>query len=499
MRSLLLCNRGNITLYALFCLPVVLTLSIVGVDMAGWQAKRELLQRESDRIAMMAAKALPDVGAAQQIIQSAIQSESQITSFELQSSSSEIALTLHGRLDSSFDTFLKQYTGTEQTFPVVQRSVVQVVPTDYVLVISDSGSLRPNADETPWGDETAWPASNYFSMSAPIPLAPGAVLPSPQDTKAWPTWRADWNETRYRRWATQSCFNPVFSSLKFAAITLSDVLGGSTTNRVAAIFTPGDDPLLGYSYARPLKFHNETPEREARWSNYFETDNYLSDELCAYLANPLISGNDERYELPHAPNYFGLPSAGRAECENEFADGATFAEHFPSGKLSSCFANSNNSEAQGLSLREALYFHMARRHGHAADGSNIIRALQQAYITIGNVELNPETFASLALPNRGKAAYVSRRAIILLTDMLPNPADADFIQLIEHLNNNNIDLIAAVLDRSGALAARIAMWRELASEPHVRLRVYSVTDPEKLLTDVIPNVIEHGREVTVKS
>src|SRR5690606_27673995 len=115
-------------------------------------------------------------------------------------------------------------------FETRQSVEVNLVPGDFVIIVSDSASLKPSPFNT-WGSSVSWPASEYFNFS----LAPLADIETGEQKYT----STQWQELNFRRWATQQCFNPIFSPIKIGAALLAERLQKIKSNKVGLLFSPG--------------------------------------------------------------------------------------------------------------------------------------------------------------------------------------------------------------------------------------------------------------------
>jgi len=192
---------------------------MIGIEVSQWQYLREKAQSEADKIALEVAQYLPFKEAAFNnflVRANAFNSRSEnlkisLDGFSLDSADSQeidagkIRIRITGQQDSVLDSLLAAVTGEEVIFPVEQTASARVVPTDFMLVISDDISMRPAAFST-FGNELEFPQSSYFNQ---ISLPALRVSPPPTPPRAWPEW---WNPTtfnnvEFQRWSTQLCFN----------------------------------------------------------------------------------------------------------------------------------------------------------------------------------------------------------------------------------------------------------------------------------------------------
>lgn len=500
-------ERGNISLYVAVIIPVVVSLAVLAFDVSRYQLLRETAQREADRIALAAAQALPNIEQAERVV---LESAAALRGLNiaraadqtplLNVSGSRVSLTLEGNVSAVFDLFLRIGRHTGQVFAVRESSEAQIVPGDYVLIVSDAVSLRPRPGEA-WGSGALWPPSNYFSLVEPPEIKPSGESVQLDQSVYWDRWWEHWKEPRYRRWATQACYNPLYSPIKFAAISLVDVLGAVQNNRLSLLFTPGEDPNQGFAVSRPLDFvRSGGDEAQARWLDYFETPTFVSDESCVYFADPATSQEDT-YSLPRMPASFAEASAAGPACRERFnplRNGQGY--YYPVNTLSSCFTE------QSLRLREAIYFHAARSTAHWLDGSNIIEAVNQAYLQL--LVSSPEGIESARI-NRGNLAVQARRKIVVLSDILPRPSSPAFQEMLSRIREANIELVLVLflpeeiesscsdyLLRKGNFDRLLGEYDRLEAG---KARAVAVHSGRELADVIIPRIIGASRELAIRS
>jgi len=488
-------ERGNITLYALVIIPFVTTLSMLAVDVSAWNALRDQAQRDVDRIAFQAAQVLPNEDAAISFINQSVDQMGIYSLAAADVSPFGVQIEIESSYTPSFAYFLNFFTGSEETktFSVARQSVVQVVPTDYVVIMADGRTLRPALAEAPWGNEISWPASNYWDCTLQNPP------PHPDGAGA--------------RWATQSCFNPILTPLKFATISLTDSLAASRIDRVGLVFSPGRSGGIGAVIAR-----NVRGESEIEGETYFEghIGGFAYDDDQTVEANWFINhelgpdedyqlGNDVcvlqeffdngRYTLPETLGYFGF-HYGQSDCQEPLeSPQCDDPDPDPYTRLSQCYLDNT------LKLRQMIYWNMAQLD---VDPS-IVTALQ---VGIADLVANVQpVLDSIEQPRRRNLAYNSLRKIFLLTDYLPGTGEPGFSTVIETLQAQNIELVVGVFrhpNEPATLGERIADFQSLeaqlkADDPgRQTLRVFVASNPDDLNTSLIPKLIALGRKVALR-
>jgi hypothetical protein len=502
-------ESGHMFFYSVVLVPIALTLSVLAVDVSAWSSLGESAQKSADRIAFTAARALPDKNLALSI---AIQESARLTGIQLDSTNTSvttnsISVGLISEHSAKFDIVLEAIGLGEKVFRVSKSATVQVVPTDYVMILPDGETLRPrrinpSTPETPWGNSGDWPASAFFNCSAP-------TVNPPSDQ--W-SWNADmWNNDDFRRWATQSCFNPVLSNLKAAAITLVDSLTAIETNRLGLIFTPGNTSNAGFTIARTLKGNNPTEISKlgfgsngeplsARWSSneYREYFSALGDEACVLFSNP-DSALNFRYALPSLSSDASLANILG---DNWQGCGSPFLP----------YQNLNANYFENLQVREAIYWHSAKLSNPDIGFNatpNIPEAIKQGIVQLFS-ETNDELTQSATV--RGQLAYKTQKKIILFTDTLPSSASPEFLEILDTLRGTQAQLIILSFTHQGLTPTQetdlitktnefISLATNLDTSPEDRglLRVFQANTPEELNQTLATKIILIGRDYALKS
>lgn len=497
-------QKGNISLYAIFFLPIVLLSTFLTIDISGWNSLRNSLQLEADNLALQAGYGLPDKNKAKDLINLAIAKNKGLKLkadiFFPTNDNSTLGIRLSTKYLSTFSSFVNSLSDT--AFSISKESIVQVVPTDYVLILVDGNSLRPRLTDlgnsnflmdSPWGEEEQWPASNYFNC---------AIKPNINNNTGWKWWES-WNDQNFRRWATQSCFNPVLTPLKLATISLVDSLSQIRTNRLSLLFSPGEVSNLGFSVGRHLRsslegnnskggfFSEKLTSAEAYWKNYLELERFLGDEMCMIFSNP-ESALDSNYQLysnsaetetnPSCPSALKFPPCG--------------SYHQPTEHFNECYLE------QSLLLREAIYWHAAKSKTETFPAEvNLTASLEQALIELTATN-NPNDLEDDKRV-RGNIAYSNLRKILIFTDALPNVEDLtnNFQNIIRQLENNNINLIIIVFSHQGLnanesniLQTNFAKLKNLKTKS----QLFYTSKPEELQTKLIPQIINLGRTFALK-
>jgi hypothetical protein len=459
---------------------------VVALDVSQFQASKERAQARVDQIALQAARLLPDSQRATSYVLEEVSQDAELVLSEpIEMSADRVSLVLEGQVDSVFD-FLLEIAGSEsQVFSFKEASTAIRVPQDIVIILPDDNSLRPRA-RTVWGAETEWPASRYFNFIT----APTIQGLEPQESEVyWSEWWKDFGDNEFRRWATQSCFNPVYSAIKSSAISLIDMYQASDNNRLGVLFTPGDDELLGYSEAQALGF----PGQNVRWANYWEPQSYLSDEACVLFSDEQES-DDPRYRIfKHAA--FGDDKSKESQCSSIIEKRTWGQLYYPYGNLSSCYL------ADELDVREAVYYRAVRDTAHRADSSNVFEALREA---LAQQQQSNESIEAELLRRRGNLYVSPVRRVILFADAFPD-ISADELErqvasIVASGREVQIDLVffshqGLSVRQENALTKVVA---NLQSRSIPNIAVYFAADSTALVDEVLPEVIAKNAEVVIR-
>ena len=483
VRSLVVGERGQIAFYAAIIVPIVLSISILAVDVSQWQRLRSETQSQADRLALGAARLLPDQNAAAAFIQAGLLEHPKLqagTPDAVSITSSEVQITLSAAHESVFDAFLPNRGESQGVLlKVIESATAQVVPTDMALILSDSIRLRPAAYQS-WGALADWPEASYFNfVSLPCDRAH-----SESENFALGSVCAKGREQEYQRWATQACFNPGNLPFKRAALAILDAAAPLGNDRVAVSFSPGDEPRSNYTQAQTLAFEGKS---KPQWSNWFDQENFISDEACAYFADPEISPGTP-YELFGPSAQLNPAVAGQeTECA-KFVPGFPSGQHLPLGKLSSCFTNGQ------LSTRETIYLHAVRDREHRPGAADLVEAARAAMLELVN--------ATDAREIRKNLAAQQHRKIVMLTEEVPEP-DAAFQALAGQLEVNGISLyivsyVYTEMERASSLMARNRANAEAIAALENRRVAVLIAEEESQLTRIASRLAAVDREVALK-
>jgi hypothetical protein len=255
--SFLKSQSGNMVLYLLLLTPISLTLGLLTVDILGWHALGSNLQLKADRIALAAAKLLPDTEAARRYIENEL-SESEFTQFqnryELELDPSQVSLSLDAQLQTVLP-LPAQPTETSTLFTQKRYAKALVSPVEIVVIAQDGESLRPQ----PF---SIWEPSRGGSYRITKCLEGESDFDSCQ-----------------QEWKTQNCLNPSFGELKLGLVKLISDIEKTPTHLTFILFWPGDNPSQGFS-----KFDYRENANSSFSQLYIQPRNNLSDRHCLDVA-----------------------------------------------------------------------------------------------------------------------------------------------------------------------------------------------------------------------
>jgi|GEM_PF-5077666 len=490
-------QRGEVSLYLLVFIPVMLVVSVFAIDFAQWFSARTRLESEVDRIALLGARYLPDESQARSVALAEIRSGLGDAIAEQASVSVNygcvITVSLRATIDHSFASLLSSLSAKDiKPLSVSAESSAQLVPSDIVIAVSDGQTLRPglradvgSGPEDVWGDSSTWPASTYFEHTefAPRPGLPGE------------SWRW-WDDSRFPRWATQSCFNPALSAIKQATLSLIDNIDGVGFNRLSLLWSPGNDPALGFSVAReidgaPGGYVAKDSKVRSRWTDKEDLNFDLGDSSCVLFSEP-TSTRSNLYALPLAPT--GIPDLS-ASCPSPIVDFFPGSIHDPYHTIAQCYMKDQ------LLIREALYWRSASLSGDFNIKAVLNKAVQELSSGTGSTDAQ----ASLA----GNLSRNPLRKVIILTSAI-SPLDEETKELVTKLTEvlNGGEVVIAIfahpwLTEADELIAKAEMYREffaaINAQSQKSLASLSVArSGEDLLGKIIPNIVAKGKIVSLR-
>lgn len=483
-KQMFISEKGNAALYIAVCLPMVFAFTVLVIDVSRFQSLKESGQTKVDEIAVNAARLLPNTTSALAYVIDTVSLDDDLSlAVTPDVTNDRVSITLTGSVSSLFDFFFEIGGNQGQVFSFEESSTAVVVPQDVIILMADDRTLRPHAREA-WGSELSWPESKYFSFVK----APEITQPLNNDnTLYWNNWWESFSDTLYQRWATQSCYNPVFSALKSSVISFIDRAQSTSTNQIGLFFTPGDDSLLGFSKAQSLSVSPSI----AQWSAYWEPRSYISDEACVLFADESES-DDLRYSIFSLPGF--IDSDSNTNLCDSFIENRTWgAPFYPFGNLSSCYLSDS------LSLRESVYYHAVRANEHTAGAGNVIETLKQAVSDF--TEIDSVQMQLL----RGNLYTSSTRRVVAFLDAFPDITGDSLSEILSASSSKGtqIELDIILFSHRGMSSNEISELENIANrlEGDVlsNIRIFYANGVDDLSERVMPEVLRRSFEVVLRS
>lgn len=486
-------EKGSLALYLLFFLPILIGIGAVAHDLSAVSSTQNALQSEIDRIALTAAHALP-LKAAEDIARSSkITSDGYSIAAKISEDRSSIEVTALIKRPAglfSIGQSLVQRRTNELSLEV--KAAAQLKPVDALIILSDGVDMRPwiNSDGTPehsWGDTfpsealtncVLEPPNRYSNYQSPI--------------------RTLWSSYEGKRWLTQSCFNPVFSNIKVAAMSVADSIASIQSNRIGTVFTPGNSPstnfqtikaLIDFDKERGFRRKDEAPKAE--WLPYRDYDLELGDEACVFFSNEKIALN---YALPFNGSEIGK-SKGCSEPVLFPQCGMPFLIDAPHRFSFECLKHA--------SLSEVIYWRSAKRPLESFTAEpDFFSALAEANRQFAEAEPT-----SLEILKRGNLALKPVKIIYLFATSLPALDPSNVPKVLQLIREAKITLVVTYLSKETLTmdhekADNSQDWEHYLNSMDLRtgvadqlIRVNSLND---LLNKIPLTLIKLSRKVALK-
>jgi hypothetical protein len=278
-------ERGSIPFYALLIFPFLWAVSTIVLDLPRIEAEKLSLQQNADRIALTAAKEYPDANRAIDKARLLLNDLTQTTGIAG-------SVTPHPLFPQTLTVSLNQNTSLQfgqffATIPLWQTSTqasAGVNPVDLTLILADGSSLVPLNSAI--GDSTNWPEAPQFQGINQYPNSYSS------EGVHW------WNSSEGRRWATQSCYNPVQNTFKSAALQLKSQLARTDSDRTSVIYSPGASGEFDLEV--PLQLNSQA----IQWNPLRFPNLYLGDEACALFSSTWsLQENPYNFSNPNLASY----------------------------------------------------------------------------------------------------------------------------------------------------------------------------------------------------
>ena len=486
--------------------PFILGLGTVLIDLARFRSAKEELTQTSNDLALQAAQLLPNTDDAKRFIKADLLRLQRIgidgeATFQNEGTYS-VQVTLRSTSLFSFDVLLTALGLERIKLRGFARSRASLAPRDTVIAISDGDTLRPGISDapqlgakldTPWGEPSQWPSAKYLSSCVVPPNSP-----APERSALW---LRQFSDDNAKRWATQSCFNPIVSEYKAALIELIHTITLSGNDRLGVIFTPGQ---TGADVIRPLiktksedgsllsgLLESSRDERGAEWLHFDDQVSLLGDSVCALIA--LFPGTD-RYRLPATMIRSSLMSPClHTEQSNQCILPLALEDY---SRLTKCDLRS------ALSLEESIYYRAIRaRDGASRALPRLSSAISSAIALFSATETQD---IELSHTRGAMRAYAKRHFVFIADTLAPESADELRVTL-EKAKNLQVEMILAIVDHDTlspeehtTRAQRLEIVLEAMEATQIG-RIIHVPSPLAIHTKLAPFLFSLNKQVLLQS
>jgi hypothetical protein len=467
-------ERGSAVFYTLVLAPFILGLSMIVFDLSSYFALGDRLQHEADRIAYDSVLHLPNESAALWNAQLAIAElrEKNISGrAELTTSvPRSIEITLSQKSSLIF-ALAPQSHSFSPHLTSVRRGSAMLAPRDVIVILNDGATLRPAEGDEPWGNPVEWPASAYLTGCVTTPNLP-------------PAWM---NDSQGRRWATQSCFNPAWSSLKECAGDFVRALKKLPTSRIGVIFSPGGEADKRFEILRSLQHGGGYFKASSSWGATFAEvlwrpfrnhPSLLGDEACVLFATPEQRAGGE----------LGVADPG---CRAPYSPFSNF--HFD-----------NVYFAEHLTLEEAITVRSAKLSLASTEGRfGLLPALSEALDQLSK----PSSYLDHKV--RGNLATRPNKSVVVITDNLGELDENLMSALLARFAREEVKLDALLFnhswlssDRRDSLEKTSLVLIRLAEQASAESRrkdlfTFTSVDSSEDLTRATQRLVIEGRQVVL--
>lgn len=468
-------ESGHAAFYVLVILPFTMVLTWAYINISTWNSLRDALQKESAAFAADLAQKIPYTELAAEFqgdIHTAITNKyDRLQDIHVKASfENQVAtVTIEGTMSQAFN-----FGFPSSAFHISRSTSAQLVPGDYVIIMSDGASLRPplgTTGKTKWEswDSVYFPATNTF-----------AYKKAPQGTEIDSIWRERWKTPDYQNWATQACFNPAFSPLKFAAISLVNALSSFPANRLEVLLTPGSNNSAPYQTIRGLHESNLIP------GGFIDND---PKSIFPVFADPFLPGAYSCALFSSAEHDL----VGNYTIPDSFIEAGYLSHDAASGNIPINIIATPFVSHFKFNLYHALYWDIAKRDLPLANGTpNIAASLHMAIIDVTTALRRDDSI------KRGNLALFPNRQIFVFSDNLSNVSDFLTPDNLQTLKNNKlfINFIAWMhpyLSPSARaqLEADVAKLNQLALNENIS--IFITTSAENLANKIVPLLITKTR------
>lgn len=316
-------ERGVIAVFvAAVILPLMFVLFTLSFDIASFYTGEQGIQSLADDAAMYAYKFLPSRETAEKAAKMYLDQNG--NSWNITSRNATVSVTadfVTVSLDTSFPLSFAKLFNKDAALPIKKIAQVRSTPIDAYIAIDTSSYLAPPIvpNQMPWDHssdsndilDSDWPAATFFTELYPIEVNGLSFATDKERLIAYSL-------------LTQQCFNPVYSELKLAAISIYDYLSSFDLNSIGFGFYPGASSAIDQARSvspAGLRSNQESNPGEADFENYYG-GSYNSNVWCAGIAE---------YESYHSQYRFRdlLPSYKRRIAEAPPGEKMVYANEIP--------------------------------------------------------------------------------------------------------------------------------------------------------------------------
>ena len=273
-------ERGSTAFFvSAVVLPLMFFLFTISVDFHKYLSERQRVQQVLDDAALYAYRFLPFTEAAasaakSRIISAGLESYGDVAKI-LQVNTFGDSLVLNFK--ASAKLMFATYFVPGVSLPLIVNSRARGTVFNAAIAMDVSGYLAPDPQgRSPWGDETEWPAANFFSVGQRPELEPAS-----DQTKA--------------RVYTQQCFGPGFLGVKRTAIRVFDYFSSFSGNAIGLAVVPGE--FSNYQRLRAVTAPGEVSSGEGEAAFVPYSSNFAANDWCAAAAENEIQVDDYRFPV----------------------------------------------------------------------------------------------------------------------------------------------------------------------------------------------------------
>jgi hypothetical protein len=479
-------QSGQSAVYALLLLPFLIGITWTLLDVSEWNFLRDALLQEATTIAKLAANDLPDTQTANTkisqytpVIQNKFPklenlSVAPILEDDNNLGSFIIGVNIQADYISSLGSLVNSLIPKlDLKMHINKSATIQYRPGDYVVILANGHTLRPKSKDQLF---TNTPPANLFKCSKP-------------NNAASFTWSKNWtNQTDTKFWS-QACYNPAFTTLKLAAMSLTSAITEIKNNKISVILTPGNNLQESSNNITTLRSINSEfifdNLNEANFTNAYQDEYALNNIACVLFSKNYLSSD----------NPYAIPSA--------FSSNEDLTDSFNScPKQLDLSLNILNKYflRDSIQLKEAIFWQIAQTQT-AANPANV--ELEQAIMSaLNDLLVKSDEIQNDELAVRGNLSAKPFRHIFVLTDTLNNFKLTP--QIIETLNQHRIKLTFIVylheFLETSILAQTNNDFAKLEEQlTDARISAYKTSSSSAIHNTIIPRILRDLNQLVVKS